>query len=156
MTTSDASVDKTDYVDKATLGGAIFIPEQYAEILKLLSKDIVQSSNIDHVVNIEGIHLSPSRTLKPHWIIDSGLNDHMVGEHLVWNHPDSVTTSIVGLVKLPNGHTTKASKLRYVRLTNTLTFHNALHYPVFDSNLPSVTKFSKDHNCFLTFYPHFF
>lgn len=58
-------------------------------------------------------------------------------------------------MKLPHGHATRAAKLGSVRLTNTFVLHNALHVPAFESNLLSVSKFAKDHSCFVTFYPHF-
>lgn len=63
MTTSNVCVDNHDSTDKANLDGAVFTPEQYAEILRLLSKDTYQSSKDGSVVNMAGNHLSHSQTL---------------------------------------------------------------------------------------------
>lgn len=50
MTTFDVSVDKPDSAAKATLGGAMFTPAQYAEILKLLSKETAQNLKYQRMI----------------------------------------------------------------------------------------------------------
>lgn len=81
-----------------------------------------------------GKFLPHSPNLNGHWIIDSGADDHMVDKHMVLSRSDSIADSTLGLVKLPNGHATRAAKLGTVRLTNTFTLHNALHVPAFDKS----------------------
>lgn len=90
VTTADASVD---HVDKEVPGGAIFTPAQSAEILKLLNKDSSQGCNVDYVVNMEGNSLPHSPTRTTHWIIDSGVNDHMVGKYMAFSLSNSIADS---------------------------------------------------------------
>lgn len=89
------------------------------------------------------------------WIIDIGANGQMVGKHLVMHNSGPIFIPTTGLVKMPNVNTTNSTKLGSVKLNNAINLHNALHVPSFDSNLLSVFKFTKDDNCFVTFYPQF-
>lgn len=58
-------------------------------------------------------------------------------------------------VKLPNGNHLSVSGKGSVVISDNLTLHNVLYVPNFHFNLLSISKFTKSHNCCVTFYPHY-
>ncbi|XP_075500194.1 uncharacterized protein LOC142538780 [Primulina tabacum] len=104
---------------------ALFTPEQYAEILKLLNKDRVLDISNTPEVNMAGTSsISPS-SLNSQWIIDSGANDHMVGRHSLLL-PSHSCGSPRGSVKMPDGNTTNVSTLGSIAITDSIILHNVL------------------------------
>ncbi|GJT04307.1 retrovirus-related pol polyprotein from transposon TNT 1-94 [Tanacetum coccineum] len=59
------------------------------------------------------------------------------------------------VVNLPNGHTSVISKVGNVTLENKLKLKNVLIVPSFKFRLLSVSKLTKDSQCFVTFYEQF-
>ncbi|XP_073294587.1 uncharacterized protein [Primulina huaijiensis] len=100
----------TNTDDKNTAVPSIFTPAQYAKILNLLGTCKVQSP-AEPVVNMAGTSTKPS--MFSHWIIDSGANEHMVGDSSILRNPGPVALSSK-FVRLPNGG--KAADLKTGRL----------------------------------------
>ncbi|XP_075521356.1 uncharacterized protein LOC142554578 [Primulina tabacum] len=98
-----------------------------------------------------GISAPPN--LLSHWIIDSGANEHMVGDSNLLQSSSSVATSSRS-VRLPNGSKAPVNKICSILLTDSITLDHVLHMPDFNFNILSIYKFTKDHNCFVTLYPH--
>lgn len=65
-------------VDRSnTVGGApLLTPTQYAEILKLLGSSNIQTEGRP-MVNMAG---TTSRIISLEWFIDTGANEHMIGD----------------------------------------------------------------------------
>lgn len=57
-------------------------------------------------------------------------------------------------VRLPNGNKQLISSIGSVHLSSSFVLHNVLCVLLFQFNLLLVSKFTKAHNCFVTFYPH--
>ncbi|GAV59362.1 hypothetical protein CFOL_v3_02893 [Cephalotus follicularis] len=129
-----------------------FTLDQYQQILKLLSKDV---SSAEPTANMAGIFAGLMNVCSgDDWIIDSGSNDHMTGNFNSLNiYKPSM--SCHANVKLPNGSTTKITHVGTTKLSNTLTLHNVLFVPVFSFSLLSISRFTKENQCFVIFYPDF-
>lgn len=133
--------------------GSVFTHDQYAAILKLLAKEQLDSETNTSIpsANMAGIDNSNSN-LAIEWIIDTGANDHMVGHRGLLGNFKSYADD-TGSIQLPNGNTTKISSLGTISINKTITLSNVLLVPDFHHNLFSISKFTKDHNCFVIFFP---
>ncbi|XP_075524501.1 uncharacterized protein LOC142556890 [Primulina tabacum] len=88
------------------------------------------------------------------WIIDSSDNDHMIGYHGI-PHVRNSYADATDSIQLPNGSSTKFSSLGTIPINQTSSLSNALIVPEFRHNLLSISKFTIDHQCFVTFFPRF-
>ncbi|GJY62669.1 retrovirus-related pol polyprotein from transposon TNT 1-94 [Tanacetum coccineum] len=87
------------------------------------------------------------------WIIDTGASDHMSPDN---NDLDNVhVLKNKQVINLPNGHTSFISKVGNVTLENKLELKNVLIVPSFKFRLLSVSKLTKDSQCFVTFHEQF-
>ncbi|XP_075512761.1 uncharacterized protein LOC142548343 [Primulina tabacum] len=118
--TEASTLTNTD--DKNTAVPSIFTPAQYAEILKLLGTCKVQSP-AEPVVNMAGTSTKPS--MFSHWIIDSGANEHMVGDSSLLRNPSSVALPSK-FVRLPNGDKAAVNKIGSVLLNDSITLDHDL------------------------------
>ncbi|XP_073271469.1 uncharacterized protein [Primulina huaijiensis] len=105
------------------IGAQNFTAAQYAEILKLLGNSNLQSAT-QPVVNMAGnnsnlLHVSHA------WIVDTGANEHVVGDISLLQNSMSIADSTKS-VRMPNGSQTYISKIGTVPITNTLTLENDL------------------------------
>ncbi|XP_075507313.1 uncharacterized protein LOC142544123 [Primulina tabacum] len=130
---------------------SVFTPEQYAEIMKLLDGCEVQSPS-EPVVNMAGTYHSLG--IPTYCIIDGGANEHMTGK-LMHLSSSKFTATFTKFVKLPNGGRAPVAGIGSVPFTDSITLENVLHMTDFTVNLLSISKFTKNHNCFVTFFPHF-
>ncbi|KAK8985320.1 hypothetical protein V6N11_068585 [Hibiscus sabdariffa] len=128
----------------------IFTQEQYTQILSLLNK----APSAESAVNLAGI--IPVNSFKsnvlPTWIVDTGATDHILSNFKSLDSPVSCSSRFV---RLPDGKTAPVTHLGSHKLTPDLVLHNILFVPDFHHNLLSVSKLTRDLNCFLTFYPDF-
>ncbi|XP_073271501.1 uncharacterized protein [Primulina huaijiensis] len=142
---------------KATHDAPFFSQAQYAEILKLLGKCNTETPH-EPMVNMVGTGQMGSLLLshfpKVPWIIDTGANEHMVGDLLTLQNSESIADSS-GTVGLPNGSKVSISRASSVALTDSIMLRKVLQIPDFRFNLRSVSKLTKEHQCYVTFYPHF-
>ncbi|XP_075499123.1 uncharacterized protein LOC142537497 [Primulina tabacum] len=142
---------------EATHDTPIFSQAQYAEILKLLEKCKVEAPSVP-VVNMAGTRQKESSLIshftKVPWIIDSGANEHMVGDSLTLRNPKSIANSS-GTVGLPNGSKILISKTGSIALTDSIMLDKVLQIPDFRFNLLSVSRLTKELQCYVTFYPTF-
>ena len=85
------------------------------------------------------------------WIIDSGATDHMTSNsNFFSNH---TTLSGWPKVKVDDGTLSSIISQGLASITPSLTLQNVLHVPNLSYNLLSVSKITKDFNCFVTFTP---
>ncbi|KZV25423.1 hypothetical protein F511_19803 [Dorcoceras hygrometricum] len=134
----------------AVQNAPLFTSAQYAEILKLLGNTSVQSEGTP-TVNMAG---TDSKAVISEWIIDTGANEHMIGDLSLLQRSTSLVDS-TSTVRLPNGSKVSISKVGSTFLSESIELQNVLYVPHFQFNILSVSKFTKAHGCFVTFYPDF-
>ena len=100
--------------------------------------------------NIEALSASKDCLLSI-WIIDSGATDHMTSHSNFFSN----YTILSGRpkVKVANGTFSSIIGQGIDSITSSLTLQNVLHIPNLSCNLLSVSKITKDLNCFVTFTP---
>ncbi|XP_075486487.1 uncharacterized protein LOC142526104 [Primulina tabacum] len=91
----------------------IFSQAQYAEILKLLGRCTPESPH------------EPMVNIKVPWIIDTGVNEHMVGDSLALENSKSIADSS-GTVGLTNGSKISISKADSLALTDSIMLNKDL------------------------------
>lgn len=128
---------------------SIFTSAQYAKIVKMFGAYKVQYSS-EAAVNMVGTAAALYHS--SFWIIDSGANEHMVGDYKLLQRSQSMVSSPTS-VRLPNGSKALVHRIGSVVLTESITLDHVLHIPDFRFNLLSISKFTKDHNCLNTLYP---
>ncbi|KAI5313872.1 hypothetical protein L3X38_043048 [Prunus dulcis] len=94
----------------------------------------------------------------PNWVVDTGANSHITNDlsnlslSREYHGHDSVD-GVLGGTGLPITHIGSSS----LPLNNSIfSLTDILHCPTASCNLLSVNKFSRDNNCFFTFYPNHF
>ncbi|XP_073270434.1 uncharacterized protein [Primulina huaijiensis] len=87
-------------------GSQIFTAAQYAEILKLLGNSNLQSTTAP-IVNMTGNNLHCASHA---WIVDTGANEHMVGDASLLQNSKSIAYSTKS-VRMSNGSKTYMSKI---------------------------------------------
>ncbi|KAJ0049052.1 hypothetical protein Pint_16420 [Pistacia integerrima] len=157
VTSSDRTDTHTNTISLASdssKSSALFTKEQYAEILKLLHKDIPHSPLNDINANMAGIqcYLS-SLSNKQSWILDTGASHHM--SHCIEQLVDLASPAVSPSVKLPNGHVSEVSHIGSCFLNPTQKLTNVLYVPDFKFNLISIAKLTKDLSCYVSFFPDF-
>lgn len=85
------------------------------------------------------------------WLIDSGASDH-VTHHKEWLKSIKVYKEESSVV-IANGDSIQVKGVGNINLTVDLELKHVLNVPNFKCNLLSVSKLTRDLNCFLTFYP---
>ncbi|KAH0675256.1 hypothetical protein KY285_023057 [Solanum tuberosum] len=127
----------------------VFTPEQYAQILGMLNKEVAGHQASAHMA---GASLRASNA-NPSWIVDTGATNHMVEDsHLLTDHTKVGNT---GKVQLPNGESTEITHVGNSHLAGGDVLKDVLCVPTFKFNLLSVSKATKQLNCCASFYPDF-
>ncbi|XP_073305810.1 uncharacterized protein [Primulina huaijiensis] len=111
----------TPKVSTGTGAPSVFTPGQYAEILKLLGSNNIQN-DCAPVVNMAG---TASQTFGTEWIIDTGANEHMIGDISLLQGSKSLVDS-TGTVRLPNGSKANVNKIGSAPLTNSIQLEHDL------------------------------
>ncbi|XP_019237758.1 PREDICTED: uncharacterized protein LOC109217915 [Nicotiana attenuata] len=124
-----------------------FTPEQYQQILKLLSKEPEPTE----VANMAGKSLTEHRC----WIIDSGASNHMVSSLNLLSSIIQIPEPKTSSDHLPNGNSTKITHTGSCNLFNSETIHNVLYVPEVKYNLLSISKYTKELNSVVHFYLDF-
>ncbi|XP_073290519.1 uncharacterized protein [Primulina huaijiensis] len=111
----------TPKVSTGTGAPSVFTPGQYAEILKLLGSNNIQN-DCAPVVNMAG---TASQTFGTEWIIDTGANEHMIGDISLLQGSKSLVDS-TGTVRLPNGSKANVNEIGSAPLTNSIQLEHDL------------------------------
>nr|XP_016449355.1 PREDICTED: uncharacterized protein LOC107774371 [Nicotiana tabacum] len=118
-----------------------------ASILKLLNKE----KGPDASTNMTG----NSTTDQSPWIIDTGASNHIVlALHLlslVYHVPELKSPT----VHLPNGNSTKVTHTGLCTLPNSEVLYDVLYVPEFQFSLLSISRYTKELNSSVHFYPDF-
>ncbi|OIT36672.1 hypothetical protein A4A49_51924, partial [Nicotiana attenuata] len=114
----------------------MFTNEQYSQILQLLNKNSIGES---------------SGTIAA--MADTGATNHMIGNKDLLHN--GTQTENAGQVQLPTGDSAKITHVGDCQLSGGDTIKNVLCVPTFKFNLLSVSKVTKDLNCFASFFPTF-
>nr|XP_016475423.1 PREDICTED: uncharacterized protein LOC107797080 [Nicotiana tabacum] len=124
-----------------------FTAEQYQQILKLLNKE----KGSDASANMAGNFTTNQRP----WIIDTGASNHIISAlHLlssVYHVPELKSPT----VHLPNENSTKVTHTGSCTLPNSEILYDVLYVPEFQFNLFSVSRYTKELNSSVHFYPDF-
>ncbi|OIT29723.1 hypothetical protein A4A49_63982, partial [Nicotiana attenuata] len=129
----------------------IFTPEQYQQILRMLSEEkgpAEEQTTVD-VANMAG------NSITDQWIICTGASNHIVSSLDLLSCPKPVSHSKSTSVHLPNGQSTQITHTGSYALSNNQTLHNVLYVPKFKYNLLSVSRYTKELYCIVSFYPDF-
>ncbi|OIT36931.1 hypothetical protein A4A49_56236, partial [Nicotiana attenuata] len=124
-----------------------FTPEQYQQILKLLSKEPQPAE----VANMAGKSLTEHSC----WIIDYGASNHMVSSLKLLSSITQIPEPKSSSVHLPNGNSTKITHTISCNLFNSETIHGVLYVPEFRYDMLSISKYTKELNSSVHFYPDF-
>lgn len=89
-----------------------------------------------------------SKAYETKWLLDSGASHHMTGNFDCLQNVHQVTPSSV---VLPNGDQTVAEQEGPVYLEGVVVLKSVLYVPCLNCNLISLSKLTKDSNCFVTF-----
>nr|GEW23408.1 retrovirus-related Pol polyprotein from transposon TNT 1-94 [Tanacetum cinerariifolium]GEW75783.1 retrovirus-related Pol polyprotein from transposon TNT 1-94 [Tanacetum cinerariifolium] len=144
----------------AESGNAVFTSKKFEQLMKSLPHFNIQNLNkggdsdeeLDHYF-AAGIYCF-STINSVIWILDTRYTDHMT---LVPNDLSDLKYLLFQqLINLPNGQTSTISQIGNLTLQNDLVLKNVLVVPSFKFSLLSVSKLTKDSNCFVTFYVEFY
>ncbi|XP_075486301.1 uncharacterized protein LOC142525900 [Primulina tabacum] len=129
-----------------------FTDDKYHQILRLLNHFPLPT---EPTTNLAGNFTSLMTLTEPdEWILDSGANAHITDTSSVLQNPKPCDSS-TGSVRLPNGKTTIILSTGSVKISPSCTLPKVLHVLDFSFNLIFVSQFTKDHQCFVVFYPNF-
>lgn len=124
--------------------------DQHGHIMKMLDGN-VSTANV--MANMAGMVQTPmSKIAGLKWIIDSGATNHMISSLDVLHDVHTVKTKQNRKVHLPNGDVTLVTHSGSCTLTETGELHDVLFVPEFHYNLLSISKVTKELNCFVSFY----
>lgn len=130
-----------------------FTDAQYQQILQLLDHNSIPTHEVS--ANLAGTFTSLMTINDTNsWILESGANAHITGSSggIKNSQPcDSAT----GSMRLPNGNTTQILSSGSVQISPSCVLHRVLHVPEFNFNILSISQFTKDHQCSISFYLHF-
>ncbi|KAJ0093974.1 hypothetical protein Patl1_26164 [Pistacia atlantica] len=128
----------------------VLTKEQYNNLLKLLSKENTQPS-----ANLAGIYTSllSSFNNNNNWIIDSRASLHMTSNKNLLESCVSFPSNYDSLVSLPNGKQTRITHIGSILLNSRSRLDKVFYLPDFKYNLLSVSKFTNENHCSITFYP---
>ncbi|GJW51846.1 peptidase family M48 protein [Tanacetum coccineum] len=159
---STALYSKGETKDKTTAlvengGHVVFTSKQFEQLLKSLphfNQNVKNTPEIQHPFGEGTVYcFSCVNGVIEGWLIDTGVSDHMSPDN---NDLDNVhVLKNKQVINLPNGHTSVISKVGNVTLENKLELKNVLIVPSFKFRLLSVSKLTKDPQCFVTFYEQF-
>ena len=130
-----------------------FTAEQFQKLLNLIDKQ----ETPENVANMSGTINCFLASIKTNfWIVDTGASNHMVSNLDLMSSSQALPLSAHNQVLLPNGNIAQISHKGTCTLDKDQTLQDVLHIPMFKYNLLSVSKLTKDLQCFATFYPDFF
>ncbi|OIT01901.1 hypothetical protein A4A49_56622, partial [Nicotiana attenuata] len=124
-----------------------FTTEQYQQILKMLSKE----TQPPYVANMAGNSLDNQCS----WIIDSGASNYMVSSLNLLSSFNQISEPRSATVHLPNGNDTKITHIGTCTLPSSDVLHDVLYVPQFKYNLLSISRYTKELNSSVHFYPDF-
>lgn len=133
-----------------------FTQEQYNRICQMLKQDDFKTSNTASD-NMTG----NSRSLdvindSEEWIIDTGATNHMTSNIELLNKHSIIKTKVSRKIFLPNGEISEVQHTGTTDISAQSTLHNVLHVPQFKCNLMSVSKATRQLQCFAIFFPNFY
>jgi len=127
--------------------------DQHGNILQMFDGN---NATANVMANMAGmVHTPISKIAKLKWIIDSGATNHMVSSLEVLHDMRVVKTEQNRKVYLPNGGVTLVTHTGNYKLADIGVLHDVLFVPDFHYNLLSISKVTKELNCFVSFYPGF-
>jgi hypothetical protein len=138
-------------------GHVVFTSKQFEQLMKSLpqfNQNAQEPTKMDHPFGEGTIYcFSCTNGVIEGWIIDTGASDHISpeSEDLI----DVQTLKYKQMINLPNGHTSIISQVGNKVLQNKIELKNVLVVPSFKFRLLSVSKLTKDSQCFVTFYEQF-
>lgn len=118
-------------------------PEEYAAFTqyKVYRTTFVQPGNS-----------SPCFTTSIPWVIDSGASDHLISR-IFSNFSNKANNTNVTVA---NGLAVKVGGVGMASLSSSISLSSTIYIPNFPFNLISVSQFTKQYNCSITFYPDSF
>ncbi|GFZ20884.1 hypothetical protein Acr_29g0000460 [Actinidia rufa] len=109
-----------------------------------------QSSGPTAAIVVETPTALHGKSGHPTWILDSGANNHMIGELATFTSP---VTSIHQSVCIANGSSIPIRSQGDACLSSDITLSSVYYVPNFAYNLLSVSRLAKDLNCAVVFLP---
>lgn len=130
------------------LATPMFTPAQYAQILGMLN-NVTEHQPSDHMTGTS-LHVS---NVNPSWIVDTSATNHMVGDSHLLTSETKVGNA--GRVQLPNGDSMEITYVKNSQVAGGDVLKDVLCVPTFKFNLLSVSKATRQLNCYASFYPDF-
>nr|CAD1824666.1 unnamed protein product [Ananas comosus var. bracteatus] len=133
-----------------------YVPTSLEKLAELLDAYTKQKSSSAHV----SLHSEIGKAASAHlvesspatWIVDTGATDHMTGTSK--NLSSMQPTVGKNFITLADGSHAPIHGIGCVDASPSINLSSVLFVPSFPSNLLSVSKLTKSHNCSVTFYPH--
>ncbi|XP_070010094.1 uncharacterized protein [Nicotiana sylvestris] len=141
-----------DESQRLVAGGHCVLTENMEPTALFATKQYAQKQGKKNY-NLECISLSDSNS-NPTWIVDTGATNHMTGNERLLVDATKVGNS--GQVQMPNGESAQITHVGNCHLLGGDFIKDVLCVPTFKFNLLSVSKLTKELQCFVSFYPDFF
>ena len=89
------------------------------------------------------------------WIVDSGATHHIIANKQLLTRIHELTKSQMNQVHLPTGDKVTVSHIGETPIFDSEVVRSVLHVSDFKFSLLSVSKITRELNCFVFFYPDF-
>lgn len=136
-------------------GSAPITKDQYDQILKLLSQ--INLGSIEASTNTTGMpeYVALMTSKYPEWIVDTGATNHMALSLNLIDQTSITKAPSLKRVHLSNGDVTLVTHTGSSAISNKGTVSNVFHVLEFKFNLLSVSKLTKELQCYASFYLDF-
>ena len=132
--------------------GQTFTEKEYKQIMEMLNRDVQEKKQ----VNMAGITTCLMRNPAiQDWIVDSGATHHIIANKQLLTRRHELTKSQMNQVHLPTGDKVTVSHIGETPIFENEVARSVLHVPDFKFSLLSVSKITRELNCFVSFYPEF-
>lgn len=149
-----ANNSKSDVVADSSSQAHSISPEQYSQLIELLSKqksiDNQQESTSGHALLVGKMCLMAS--FSQEWFLDSGATDH-ISPHLSDFTSYKAVADVDNSITISDGSQISVKHIGTVILNDKITLTNVLHVPTFQYRLLSVYRLCQNMNSNIIFSP---
>ena len=132
--------------------GKTFIEKEYKQIMEMLNRDVQETKQVNMAGIITCLMTNP---VIQDWIVDSGATHHIIANKQLLTRRHELTKSQMNQVHLPTGDKVTVSHIGETPIFDNEVARSVLHVPDFKFSLLSVSKITRELNCFVSFYPDF-
>ncbi|XP_019257833.1 PREDICTED: uncharacterized protein LOC109236058 [Nicotiana attenuata] len=147
------------FFQQMPLSTPVFTPEQYQQIVHLLSKGSIEGSEALSKSTAAGIlnkvNAFMSHCVNDRWIVDTRASNHMTSSLEILHDYKALPNTEENKVQLPTGSVASVSHIGNASVLSNHEISNVLYIPDFKFNLLSVSKLTKELKYMVGFFPDF-